>query len=131
LFERRYEYMEINVYKCPSCGADIENENSKFCSHCGTKLNINDGKTFNYRFESVDRTKISAQERSDKKFNIKLKVYGICFLIFVIAEIITVCYGLSKDEEYFRAVYFLSSQPIMAVMFFVLVINFFTFLNND
>ena len=35
--------MEYKSFKCPECGANIDNINASFCSSCGVKLHFDDG----------------------------------------------------------------------------------------
>lgn len=46
--------MEIKSFKCPQCGANLDNKNVSFCSYCGAKLYFDDGsKNINYKIEDI------------------------------------------------------------------------------
>ena len=55
--------MEYKSFKCPECGANIENTNASFCSSCGVKLHFDDGsKNINYNYKTEDVAKIKEIE---------------------------------------------------------------------
>lgn len=55
--------MEYKSFKCPECGANIDNINASFCSSCGVKLQFDDGsKNINYNYKMEDVAKIKEVE---------------------------------------------------------------------
>lgn len=55
--------MEYKSFKCPECGANIDNMNASFCSSCGVKLYFDDGsKNINYNIKTEDVAKIKEVE---------------------------------------------------------------------
>lgn len=55
--------MEYKSFKCPECGANIDNINASFCSSCGVKLQFDDGsKNINYNYKMEDIAKIKEVE---------------------------------------------------------------------
>lgn len=55
--------MEYKSFKCPECGANIDNINASFCSSCGVKLHFDDGsKNINYNYKMEDVAKIKEVE---------------------------------------------------------------------
>lgn len=55
--------MEYKSFKCPECGANIDNINASFCSSCGVKLHFDDGsKNINYNIKTEDVAQIKEVE---------------------------------------------------------------------
>lgn len=55
--------MEYKSFRCPECGANIDNINTSFCSSCGVKLRFDDGsKNINYNYKTEDVAKIKEVE---------------------------------------------------------------------
>ena len=55
--------MEYKSFRCPECGANIDNINASFCSSCGVKLRFDDGsKNINYNYKTEDVAKIKEVE---------------------------------------------------------------------
>ena len=55
--------MEYKSFKCPECGANIDNINASFCSSCGVKLHFDDGsKNINYNIKTEDVAQIKKVE---------------------------------------------------------------------
>lgn len=55
--------MEYKSFKCPECGANIDNINASFCSSCGVKLQFDDGsKNINIHYKNEDVAKIKEVE---------------------------------------------------------------------
>lgn len=81
--------MEYKSFKCPECGANIDNINASFCSSCGVKLHFDDGsKNINIHYKNEDVAKIKEVE-ANKEIKIKEnQAFYIIILAFIILPII-------------------------------------------
>lgn len=92
--------MEYKSFKCPECGANIDNINASFCSSCGVKLHFNDGsKNINYNIKTEDIAKIKEVELNreielnkiktnsrfvDYKFTLEILLsFGVIIIVFM------------------------------------------------
>lgn len=67
--------MDTVIYKCPSCGADVEIKNidNCTCDFCGAKINLSDS----------DKKKFKKKKKSRKPVN-KKKVFKVIFPLLVL-----------------------------------------------
>lgn len=92
--------MEYKSFKCPECGANIDNINASFCSSCGVKLHFDDGsKNINYNYKMEDIAKIKEVELNreielnkiktnsrfvDNKFTLGILLsFGVIIIVFM------------------------------------------------
>lgn len=108
--------MKVISLKCPECGASLSIEEGRtqcFCQYCGTKIMLDDERSYTKTIHTIDDAKIrqaeinreiqlkkmEIEEKKDRRRRIGIVFKVILSLILGIVGGLAIMIGLSEDAE--------------------------------